>query len=57
MQARQTERDALNARLATLSRQRAAFIDAELRRGAGTGDSFDRSVATMIDAQAARVLK
>jgi hypothetical protein len=35
VQARQTERDALNARLATLSRQRAAFIDAELRRGAG----------------------
>lgn len=57
VQARQAERDALNARLAELSRKRAAFIDAEMRRAAGGGDSFDRSVTTMIDAQAARVLK
>jgi hypothetical protein len=57
VQARQAERDALNARLAALSRQRIAFIDAEMRRSAGTGDSFDRAVSEMIDAQAARVLK
>jgi hypothetical protein len=57
VQARQAERDALNARLEKLSKQRAAWIDAELRRTSGKGDSFDRSVAEMIDAQAARVLK
>ena len=57
VQARQTERDALNVRLAELSRKRADFIEAETRRTVGTGDSFDLSVAAMIDAQAGRVLK
>lgn len=57
VQARQEERDALNARLEKLSRQRAEWIEAELARRGGTGDSFDRSVAEMINAQAARVLR
>jgi hypothetical protein len=55
VQARQAERDALNLRLRKLSEQRAAFIEAELRRLSGSGDSFDRSVSAMINAQAARV--
>jgi von Willebrand factor type A domain len=57
VQARQVERDALNARLERLSGQRAAYIETELRRLAGTGDSFDLTVSAMINAQAARVLK
>ncbi len=57
VQARQAERSALNARLEKLSKQRAAWIATELSRLAGTGDSFDRSVSEMINAQAARVLK
>ena len=55
VQTRQAERDALNNRLRKLSEQRAEFIEAELRRLAGSGNSFDRSVSTMINAQAARV--
>jgi hypothetical protein len=55
VQGRQAERDVLNARLEKLSAQRAAWIEAELRRTSGTGDSFDRSVTEMINAQAARV--
>jgi hypothetical protein len=57
VQARQAERDTLNARLEKLSRQRAAFIETELRRLAGSGDSFDRSVSAIINTQAARVFK
>jgi hypothetical protein len=57
VQARQTERDALNARLEKLARQRAAWIETELARLGGTGDSFDRSVTEMIGTQAARVFK
>jgi hypothetical protein len=54
---RQTERNALNARLETLARQRADWIETEQRRLAGTGDSFDLAVAGMIDAQAAKVFR
>ena len=57
VQARQSERGALNARLERLAKQRASWIEAELRRTSGTGDSFDRAVSEMINAQAARMLK
>jgi hypothetical protein len=57
VQARQAERDSLNTRLEKLSKQRAAWIATELSRLAGSGDSFDRSVSEMINAQAARTLK
>ncbi|MCX7030606.1 MAG: VWA domain-containing protein [Spirochaetes bacterium] len=57
VQERQAERDSLNARLEKLSQQRAAFIETELRRLAGSGDSFDRSVSAIINTQAARVFK
>jgi hypothetical protein len=55
LQARLVERGALNARLEQLVRQRAAWLAQELARAGGTGDSFDRSVADMISAQASRV--
>jgi hypothetical protein len=55
LQARQAERDALNARLEQLARQRAAWLAQERVRAGGSGDSFDRSVAEMISAQASRV--
>ena len=57
LKARQAERDALNARLALLARKRAAWLEAELKKTTGGGDSFDRSVAEMIGAQAFRVWK
>ena len=57
LKARQAERDALNARLALLARKRAAWLEAELKKATGGGDSFDRSVAEMIGAQAFRVWK
>jgi hypothetical protein len=54
---RQAGRDALNVRLETLSRQRAGWIEEELRRTAGAGDSFDRAVSEMVNAQAQRVFR
>lgn len=55
LEARRSERDALNARLEALAKQRAAWLAQELARIGGAGDSFDRSVAEMISAQASRV--
>ena len=55
LEARRAERDALNAQLEKLARQRAAWLEAELKKAGGTGDSFDRSVTEMISAQASRV--
>ncbi len=57
VQARQAERDALNARLVKLSQQRAAWLEKELARLGGTADSFDRTVSEMINTQADRVLR
>jgi hypothetical protein len=57
VQARQVERDTLNARLEKLARQRAEWLTAELARLGGSGSSFDRSVTEMIGVQAARVFK
>jgi hypothetical protein len=54
---RQVEREALNVRLEKLSRSRAEWLEKELARLGGSGDSFDRSVTEMIGAQAARIFK
>jgi hypothetical protein len=57
VQARQKEREALNARLEKLARSRAEWLEKELARLGGSGSSFDRSVAEMIGAQATRIFK
>lgn len=53
---KQKERDALNAKLGDLTRQRATFIEQETKRlaSAGKGDSFDEKVAEIVNTQADR---
>jgi Mg-chelatase subunit ChlD len=50
-------REALNKKLASLSKQRAEYIEKESARrlASGAGDSFDQAVAEVIEKQAARV--
>jgi len=54
---RQQKRDALNGRLAELSRKRADYVEKERARllAAGGGDAFDAKVSEIISAQAARL--
>jgi len=47
----QTARDKLNRRLAELSLRRAAYLEQEQKRLAGTGDCFDRKVGEILSSQ------
>lgn len=53
----QAKRDALNVKLAELSKKRADYIEKERARlmAAGGGDAFDIKVTQIIAEQAARV--
>jgi len=57
LQGQQTNRAAINAEIEKLSRQRTEYIDAEKKKTAGKGDSFDAKVAEIVNEQAAKKLK
>ena len=57
IQVQQAKRDALNARIETLSKKRADYLEKERVRqmAAGNGDAFDLKVSQIIAEQAGRV--
>ena len=50
----QTERDALQAKIATLSRQRQAYLDEQAKKSGAGPDAFDKEVAKVVQEQAAK---
>ncbi len=57
IEGQQAKRDELNKSIAELSVKRAAYIDAENRKLAGSGDSFDLKVEEIIAKEADRKLR